>query len=127
MGKYVQRIMYKGKEILFMDTANKREEEILAAWVEAKQEAAKELNGCLALIDATNCRITLAITNKAREAAAVLKGNPRNRIAYLGMTGLLKSTAQLHTRTFGIKAYFCATLEEGKEWLVSEDEKSQKR
>ena len=38
------------------------------------------------------------------------------------MTGLLKSTAQVHTRTFGLKAHFCDTVEEGKEWLVSEDE-----
>ena len=37
-----------------MDTANKGEAEILAAWEEAKEEAAKELNGCLALVDGTN-------------------------------------------------------------------------
>jgi hypothetical protein len=127
MGKYVQRITYKGKEILFMDSSNKGEEEILAAWEEAKQEAAKELNGCLALVDATNVRITLAITNKAREAGATLKGNPRNRIAFISTSGLLKSTAQVHSRAFGVKAHICATLEEGKEWLVSEDEKSEKR
>ncbi len=127
MAKYMARITYKGKEILFMDVANKGEEEILAAWEEAKQEVVKELNGCLALCDATNCRMTLAITNKAREAGATLKSNPRNRIAYVGMTGLAKATAHIHTTAFGMKVHFCDTLEEGKDWLVSEDEKRQKR
>ena len=47
MGKYVARIAHKGKEILFMDIANKGQEECLAAWEEAKQEAAKELNSYL--------------------------------------------------------------------------------
>lgn len=127
MAKYMARITYKGKEILFMDVANKGEEEILAAWEEARHEVAKELNGCLGLCDATNCRMTLAITNKARETAAALKGNPRNRMAYVGMTGLAKSAAETHTRAFGMKVHFCATLEEAKEWLVSEGEKSQRR
>ncbi len=126
MGKYVQRITYKGREILYMDVANKGEGEILAAWEEAKHEVAKELNGCLGLCDATNCRMTLAITSKAREAAAALKANPRNRMAYVGMTGLAKSAAEVHTRASGMNVHFYATLEEAKEWLVSGDEKGQK-
>jgi hypothetical protein len=124
MGKYVNRITHKGKEILFLDAANKGEQECVAAWEEMKRELSGELNGCLMLVDATNVQITLAITNKAREAGSSLKRNPRNRIAFIATSTLLKSTAQIHSRAFGLKALFCDKVEVGKEWLVSEDEKS---
>jgi hypothetical protein len=126
MGKYVNRITYKDREILFMDIANMGAEAVLAAWEEGGQELSKERGVCLALVDATNTPVSVAIVNKAREAAGKLKGNPGNRAAFIGMTGLLKSTAQLHVRAMGVHAHFCATVEEGREWLIQEDEKRRK-
>jgi hypothetical protein len=122
MGKYVNRITYKGREILFMNVANMEEKECMEAWEEGKQELLKEQKACLALVDVTHTHVSVALVNKAREGATSLKKNPANRVVFVGMSSLQKSTAQLHTRTVGIRAHFCSTLEEGKEWLVKEDD-----
>lgn len=95
MGKYLQRMTHEGKEILFTDFANTREEASLAAWDELKQELLKERGAVLVLIDARNTMMSLAILNKARDVAATL-------------------------RSIHLNVHFCAALEEGQEWLVSE-------
>ena len=119
MGKYVNRITHKGKEILFLDAANKGEEEILAAWEEAKHEVAKELNGCLGLCDATNCRMTLAITNKARETAAAPRLNSSsqssNSPAGSAMTVRLSARISLSTSpSTGVRGVGFAALTYGQ-------------
>ena len=120
MAKHVQRITHEGKEILFTDFANTDEKASLAAWDELKQELLKERGAILALIDARNTMMSLAILNKARDVSATLRSIPGTRVAFIGMSTLQKSTAQLHARSIHLNVHFCATLEEGKEWLVSE-------
>ena len=63
------------------------------------------------------------MTYKAKEAAATLKENPGNRIVFVGLTALRKSTAQFIARGLHVDAHFCKTLEEGREWLVKEANK----
>lgn len=125
MARYVRRITYKGKEMIFMDTAgvSESEDEGIAAWEEMRQELMKQRDACLILVNAPNISIAPGSVSKAKEAASALKENPGNRVAFVGMTALQKSTAQLIARGVRINAYFCKTLEEGKEWLVKEDDK----
>ena len=120
MGKYLQRMTHEGKEMLFVDFANTREEASLAAWDELKLELLKERGAVLVLIDARNTMMSLAILNKARNVAATLRSIPGTRVAFVGMSTLQKSTAQLHARSIHLNVHFCATLEEGQGWLVSE-------
>jgi hypothetical protein len=123
MGKYVTRITYKGKEMLFMDTAGVSEEGGIAAWEEMKQELLKGEDTHLILVDGTGIAIAPGSVSKAKEAAAVVKRNPDNRVAFVGLTALQKSTAQLIAKGIHLEARFFRTLEEGKEWLVKEDDK----
>ena len=108
-----------------MDAANLNEEELLVAWSEASQVMKIERNGCLALIDATNTPMSVPILNKAREVAAMAAGDPRYCVAFVGMKGLTKSTAQLHARTTRVNAHFCDTVEDAKEWLIKEAARQQ--
>jgi hypothetical protein len=125
MGKYVERITCKNKQMWFMDISGQDERTILLAWAEAKQVLSTQRDGCLALIDATNTPMSVAILNKAREVAAIATGNPRICVAFVGMAGLTKSTAQLHARTTRVNAHFSDTVDEAKEWLIKEAEKHQ--
>ena len=125
MGKFVQRISCKDRQMWFMDISNQDEKTILEAWIEAKDVLSKELGGCLALIDATNTPMTVAILNRARAVAELASGNPRICVVFVGMSGLTKSTAQLHARTTRVNAHFTNSVEEGKEWLIKEAEKRQ--
>ena len=95
MGKYVTRIAHKGQQLLQMDTPGKTEEEGIVAWTEMKQELLKEQSACYILVDATGITMAPESVSRAKEAAAAMKENPDNRIAFVGMTGLQKSTAQL--------------------------------
>jgi hypothetical protein len=127
MGKYVKQITYKGKEILFMNAAGVNEEEGISAWEEMKQEALKRQGIRLTLVDGTNIAITPALVRKAREVAEMGEGkNAANRVAFVGLTTIQKSTANLIAKAVHLQAHFCNTLEEGKEWLVKEDAKGRK-
>lgn len=125
MGKYVRRITYKGKGILFLDGRGLQEEEYIASWDEMEQELLKDRNGSLVLMDATGAAMTTATVNRARQAAdaAKAKGIPNSASAFVGLSRLQKVTAQLAIAPLHLNVCFCNTLEEGKEWLVNEDEK----
>ena len=119
MEKHLRRISHGGKEILFVDFANTSEQESLAAWDELKEALVKERGAILALIDARNTKMSLDILNKARDVAGTLKSIPGTRVAFVGMSTLQKSAAQIHAGAIHLKVHFPATLEEGKDWLVS--------
>jgi hypothetical protein len=125
MGKYVTRITHKGKEILLLDARGLQEEDYLAAWDELQQEFLKDRKGSLVLIDATGAAMTPATVNKAKQMAAAGEaiGVPDRGSAFVGLTGLQKSTAQLIAKGMGLNAHFSSTVEEAKEWLVKEDGK----
>ncbi len=124
MGKYIQTITHKGTRILFMDTAGVSEEGGIEAWTEMKQELLRKQDVHLIMVDGSNIAIAPASVSKAKEAAAVIKQDPRNRIAFIGLTALQKTTAQLIAKGIRVEAQFFKTREEGKEWLVAEDRKS---
>ncbi len=120
MAKYVRWITHKGKEILFMDTPRVSGEEGIVAWEEMRQEIRKRPDVRLILIDTTDITLETKTMTKAKEVAAAVKSHPDTRLAFVGMTALQKSTAQLIARGLGLEAHFCKTLEEGKDWLVAE-------
>ncbi len=120
MGKYVRRITCKGKEIVFMDTPGAGEDAGIAAWEEMKEELSKQRDACLILINATNITMAPGSVSKAKEAASALRENPDNRVAFVGLSMLQQSTAQLIAKGLHVDAYFCRTMEEAKEWLVKE-------
>ncbi len=124
--KYAQAVTYKGQQIWCLDAANKGEKEVLEGWEEAKQVLAAHKDGCLAVIDARNMPMTAAILNTAKETAAMARGDPRIRVAFVGLTGMAKSMAQIHAATRHVNARFVDTVEEAKEWLISEAEKPRK-
>jgi hypothetical protein len=126
MGKYVSRITYKGKEMLFMNARGVNEEEAIAAWEEMRQEILKKQNTRLTLIDGTDIAITPAILRKAKEASSG-EADPDSRAVFVGMTPIQRSTAELIARGMHLNVHFCNTLEEGKEWLVKEDNKPRKK
>jgi hypothetical protein len=124
--KQGQQITYKGKAIWIMDAANKDEKACLEAWEDAKQVLAKERDGLLALIDCRNAPMTPATVKKAVEVADMVKGDPRFCVAFVGLTGISQSTAQVFAKTRHVHARFFDTAEDAKEWLVKEAEKLQK-
>lgn len=124
--KHGQQITYKGKPIWIMDAANKDEKACLEAWEDAKQVLAKERGGLLALVDCTNAPVTPATVKKAVEVADMVKGDPRFCVAFIGLTGVPQSTAQVYATTRRVHARFFDTAEAAKEWLVAEAEKLQK-
>ena len=126
MGKYVSRITYKGKEMLFMNARGVNEEEAIAAWEEMRQEIQKKQNTRLTLIDGTDIAITPAILRKAKEASSG-EANPDSRAVFVGTSPIERSTAELIARGMHLNVHFCNTLEEGKEWLVKEDNKPRKK
>ena len=123
MGRYVRRIAHKGKSIVFMDTPGSDEQQGIEAWDEMKQVLGKETNGCLILIDSRNITMAPAAVNKAKEAASALKAHPGNRVAFVGLSGLQKSTAQLIARGLRVDAYCCDSMDEAREWLVQESQR----
>ena len=125
MEKHVRHIMHKGKEILLLDARGLEEKEYLAAWDEMEQEFLKDRKGSLVLIDATGAAMTTATVNRAKQmvAAGTAKGLPDKGSAFVGLSGLQKSTAQLVAKGMGLNAHFFATVEEAKDWLVKQDEK----
>ena len=121
MGKYVQWIAHRNKNILFLNAKGLREAEYMAAQEELKQELLKARTSALVLVDATGTEMTPKTTNKAKEVAAATKaeGIEDGPSVVVGLTGLQKAVAQL----FGRGVHFCNTMEEAKEWLVKEDDK----
>lgn len=121
MGKYVQWITHKGKRMLFVNGAGLSEAEYIAAMEEMKQEILKERDGAMVLVDATKTEMTTPTVDKAKEVAAATKakGIPDRPGVVVGLSGLKRAVAQL----FGRGIHFASTIEEGKEWLVKEDDK----
>lgn len=123
MAKYAQFVTYKGKRMLFVNAAGLPEAECLVAFEEMKEALVKEGKGVLVLVDVSGLEMTTAIVNKAKESTAATKamGIKDKPNAVVGLTGLQKAVAQL----FGRGIHFVDTVEEGKEWLVKEDDKRQ--
>ena len=124
MGKHVEWITYKGKRILFLNANSLGEADYIAAQEELREEILKDRSSPLVMVDATKTPMTAAATKKAKEVAAANKeaGIQDGPSVVVGLTGLQRATAQL----FGRGIHFCGTLEEGKEWLVKEDDKRHK-
>lgn len=126
MGKHAQFITHKGKRMLFVDCAGLPEAECLAAFEEMKQALVQEGKGVLVLADVTHVKMTKAVVDKAKETVDATKsiGIKDKPNAIVGLTGLQKAVVQL----FGSKKLgFMDTVEQGKEWLVVEDDKPQRR
>jgi hypothetical protein len=122
MAKYVQFIVYKGKRILHTNAAGLEEGEFLLALEEMKQALLKEGVETLALTDVTGLNMSKAFVNKAKEVNAAVEKTPGwgRPSALVGLTGLQKAVAQL----FGRGVHYANTIEEAKEWLVKEADKS---
>jgi len=88
---------------------------------EMKQEVLKEKDGDLVLADVSGIDMTKAGVDKSKEVVNVTKeaGIPNRANVVVGLTGLQRAVAQL----FGRGVHFVDTVEQGKEWLVKEDDK----
>jgi len=125
MGEHTQFITHKGKRILYINCAGLSEAECVKAFEEMKQALLLEGKGVLVLADVTHVKMTKAVIDKARETVDATKaiGIKDKPNAVVGLTGLQKAVVQL----FGSKKMgFVDTVEAGKEWLVSEDDRPQK-
>jgi hypothetical protein len=83
-------------------------------------------SGVLVLIDVSHLQINATLINKAKAVTANITeaaGYKYKPSVVVGLTTLQKSVARLFDR----RTHYADTVEEGQEWLVSEDEKSQKR
>jgi hypothetical protein len=122
MGKYVNRITHKGKEMLFVNTGGVNEKEAIEAWEEMRQAIPKNPDIHLVLVDGRNVAITPAIVRKAREARSG-EAHADSQVVFVGLTPIQRTTAELVARGMRLNVHFCKTLDEGKEWLVRESEK----
>jgi hypothetical protein len=122
MGKYTQFITYKGKRILHTNAAGLEEAEVMAALEEMKQALLKEGVETGSLVDVTGLNMSKAFVNKAQEVNAAVEKTPGwgRASAIVGITGLQKAVAQL----FSKGVHYAGSVEEAKEWLVKEADKS---
>ena len=125
MSKYVEWITYKGKRILMVNAAGLSEAKYIEAMEEMKQEILKEKKGPLVLANVTGIGMTKGIINKSKEVTKATEeaGIPNKANVVVGLTGVQRAVAQL----FGRGIHFVDTVEEAKELLVKEDDKSGKR
>jgi hypothetical protein len=122
MAKYAKWITHKGKRILFIGAPGLPEPEVVAALEEMTQEVIREGGSVapLVLVDISRIEMTTRIITKAKEAAATKsQGILDGPSAVVGLSKLQKSVAQL----FGRGVHFVDTVEQGKEWLVKEDDR----
>ena len=107
-----------------MDAAETSAADGMVAWEEMRQELLKERDVRLILIDGTNAKMDKGTLQKAKGVVDVSKKKPGTPVACVGMSdGFQKTMAQLMATRLRLNARFCSTLEEGKEWLVAEDER----
>ena len=121
MGKYVQWIEHKGVRILFLNGKGLAEAENFEAQEELKQELLKDRSSPPVLVDLSNTVMTQKTSGKSKEVAAATKaiGMPDAPTAVVGLNKLQKAVAQL----FGRGSHYFDSLDQGKEWLVKEDDK----
>jgi len=120
MGKYTQTITYKGKRMYVVNMAGLSEGECLKAFDEYKEAFIREGEGP-AVIDMSDVKMTSAIFNKAREVKAATEAvaSERQDAAVIGLSSLQRAVAQM----FAKGVCYAVTQDQGKEWLVKEDQK----
>ena len=122
MARYAQWITHKGVRILFLNGRGLPEAEYVAALDEVTQEILNSRSSPPMLFDLGNTAMTPKTTQKAKEMDAALKaaGITDGPGAVVGLSKLAKMVAQV----FGRKTHYFDTIDEAKEWLVSESKKS---
>ena len=125
MGKYVQWVTHKGVRMVFMNGKGLAEAENIEAQDELKQELLRDRSSPPVLVDLSNTAMTQNSANKSKEVAAATKaaGIPDGPTAVVGLNKLQKAVAQL----FGRGAHYCDSIDQGKDWLVKEEDKRHKR
>ena len=125
MGKYVQWVTHKGVRMVFMNGKGLAEAENFAAQEELKQELLRDRSSPPVLVDLSNTVMTQKTSNKSKEVATATKaaGLPDGPTAVVGLNKLQKAVAQL----FGRGAHYCDSIDQGKDWLVKEEDKRHKR
>jgi hypothetical protein len=120
MGKYTQTITYKGKRMYVVNMAGLSEGECLKAFEEYKEAFIKE-SDIPAVIDMSDVKMTSAIFNKAREVQSATQAvaSERQDAAVIGLSSLQRAVAQM----FAKGVCYAVTQDQGKEWLVKEDQK----
>ena len=121
VGKYTHWITHKGKRMLLVNGPGLSEAQYLEAMEEMKQDILKEKAGALVLVNVSGIEMTKAVINKSKEVVNATKeaGIPDRPNVVVGLNKLQKAVAQL----FGRGVHFVDTVEQGKEWLVKEDDK----
>jgi hypothetical protein len=126
MGKYAKWITHKGVRILFMNGKGLNEAENLAAQEELKQELLKDRSGPPVLVDLSKTAMSKKTADKSKEVFTATTGSglPQGPTAIVGLNRLQKTVAQLFDKGL---AQYVDNIDEGKEWLVKEDEKRRKK
>ena len=121
MSKYTQWITYKGKRMLLVNGPGLSDAQYIEAMEEMKQEILIEKVGTLVLVNVSGIEMTKAVINKSKEVVNATKeaGIPDAPNVVVGLNKLRKAVAQL----FGRGVHFVDTVEQGKEWLIKEDDK----
>ena len=116
---------YKGKKYLFVNSANGKEQDMLAALEAAKQEILKLPRGSalLMLMDMSNTVPAASVNTKGREltAAAKAHGIPECPTAIVGFSGVQRSITQMFISLRMVQNLRLFNhLEEAKDWLVTQ-------
>ena len=124
MKKHVEWITYKGKKILFADYSDLAEKEVLKVYKSVRKEslahAAKTKKPLLMISNTPNVQITSVTQEGYRELRLATKDIP----IYSAIVGaslrveVIVAVLSIYQR----RVHFAKSLEEAKEWLVSQKE-----
>lgn len=118
MGR-VQFITYGGKEVLFLNFAGCKTEEILSIIEEGKQVIrSRPAGSVLTLTDVTGTRFDDSVSDQMKEFAAHNKPYVK-AAAVIGITGIKKIIFDAVTIFSKRKLQTFETLDLAKEWLIS--------
>lgn len=116
MENRVTHIVYKGKDILYVDYSGLRGKELVDV-IEQQERASLQAEGdvILELVNFTNCRLSESDRERGDIMVRRVTGNGyKIKAACFGITGLQRIIAQAVKRDL----YFARTREEAREWLV---------
>lgn len=117
----VSKIMYKGKEILYINHENCKEDAMIKNLEEAEKIIFDDNKPHLQLINGINSYATPGFMKVANEFGKKTK-DLTTKAAYIGLSGAKRILFMAYSRIVGSKIKAFETLEEAKEYLVKNDD-----
>lgn len=116
----VSSIIYKDREILYVDlTESKSEKRSLELLEETKEAYLSANSKLLVLVNTEGAYVNAVISSKMKEYGKLYFQGKAEKRAYVGITGLKKLILTAYTKVVGGNMKLFDDLEEAKKYLVS--------